>query len=51
MFAKYTKFAAVKEAGKLYMEWHLSKKAKSDWDLAWFDMPIDVKFLKRMKPY
>jgi len=49
MFCKNTKYVAVKESGKLYMEWHLSKRSKSDWDVGWFDQPIDVKFLKNMK--
>ena len=51
MFCRYTKYAAVKEAGKCFMEYHLTRKIKSDWDIAWYDRPISVNFLKYMLPY
>ena len=41
----------VKEAGKLFLEYHLTKKDKNDWDIWWTDMPISVQFLKNMKIY
>jgi len=30
------------------MEYHLTKKKKSDWDIAWFDRAPEMKFLKEM---
>ena len=51
MHCKPTTYSLVKSAGKMYMDWHLSKRLKSDWDVAWFDEPIDIYFLKNIKPY
>ena len=45
-----TNYNSVKEAGKL-AEFHMRKKAKKDWDNAWFDGPYSIKFLKQMKPH
>lgn len=45
-----TNYNAVKEAGKL-VEFHMRKKAKKDWDNAWFDGPYSIKFLKQMQPH
>ena len=40
MYAKHTKFVAVKEAGKTFMEWHLTRKNRAnEWDVGWFDLP------------
>ena len=40
MYAKKTKFAAVKEAGKTFMEWHLTRKNReNEWDVGWYDVP------------
>lgn len=38
--AKQCHYAVIKEVGKLFLEYHLTKKAKSDWDVAWFDYPV-----------
>ena len=38
-YCKHTHYDAVKEAGKVFAEFHLTKKEMSDWDLAWFDGP------------
>ena len=46
-----TKYLAVKEAGKDYNKFHLSKRIKSDWDIAWFDGPPKELFVKEMKPW
>jgi len=42
MFCRHTKYTAVKEAGKTFCEFHLTRKIKSDWDIAWFDAPVNV---------
>lgn len=48
LYCKHTHYDVVKEAGKLFLEFHLSKREKSDWDIAWFDGPISIKLLKDM---
>jgi len=42
MLCKYTHYVVVKEAGKLFLEFHLTRKEKSDWDINWSDGPISV---------
>jgi hypothetical protein len=32
----------VKEAGKIFLEYHLTRKEKSDWDIAWFDGAVNI---------
>lgn len=49
MLCKYTHYVVVKEAGKLFLEFHLTRKEKSDWDINWSDGPISVQFLKNMQ--
>lgn len=39
MYCRHTHYEVVKEAGKVFLEFHLTKKEFSDWDLAWFDGP------------
>lgn len=39
MYCKYTHYEIVKEVGKHICEFHLTKKSRSDWDIAWFDGP------------
>ena len=51
MFCRHTKYTAVKEAGKTFCEFHLTRKIKSDWDIAWYDAPVNVHFVKNMLPY
>ncbi len=41
-FCKNTHYSVVKEAGKVFLEWHLTKKKKSDWDVAWYDGPVNI---------
>ena len=49
LYCKYTRYVVIKEAGKVFLEYHLTRKEKSDWDIAWFDGPINIKFLKEMQ--
>ena len=51
MFCKHTRYEIIKIAGKLFLEYHLTRKEHNDWDIAWFDAPITEKFLKRMSPW
>tara|TARA_B110000285_G_C15095172_1_gene601523 strand:+ start:151 stop:387 length:237 start_codon:yes stop_codon:yes gene_type:complete len=52
VYCKFTKYVVVKEVGKVHQEWHLTRKEKSDWDIAWFDGPPNIeKFLKSMMPW
>lgn len=48
MYVKYTKYVVVKEAGKVFMEFHLSRRSKSDWDIGWSDGPVGMTFLRDM---
>ena len=32
------------------MEFHLTRKLKSDWDIGWHDGPVNIQFLKNMLP-
>ena len=48
MYCRHTHYDMVKEVGKTFLEYHLTKKEKSDWDIAWFDGPIQPKLLKEM---
>jgi tubulin polyglutamylase TTLL6/13 len=48
MYCKHTHYDVIKEAGKNFLEFHLTKKEKSDWDIAWFDGPVSIKLLKDM---
>jgi tubulin polyglutamylase TTLL6/13 len=51
MYVKYTKYTCVKDAAKHFVDFHLSKRAASDWDVAWSDSPVNIQFLKEMKPW
>ena len=51
MYCKNTHYIVVKEAGKCFCDFHLTKREKADWDIAWFDGPINVLFLKTMLPH
>lgn len=46
-----SRYIVVKETGKLWCEFHLTKREKSDWDIAWFDGPINEHFVKNMQPH
>ena len=48
MFCKHTHYAVVKEVGKVWLEYHLTRNEKSDWDIWWSDAPVNEKFLKSM---
>jgi len=41
----------VKEACKVFLELHLSRRPESNWDVAWFDAPPKDKFLKQLKTH
>ena len=49
LYCKQTHYVVIKEAGKVFLEYHLTRKEKSDWDIAWFDGAINIQFLKNMK--
>lgn len=49
MYCRHTHYEVVKEAGKTYLNYHLSKKERGDWDIAWFDGWVSIKFIKEMK--
>jgi len=49
MYCKYTHYEIVKEVGKHICEFHLSKKSRSDWDIAWFDGPSPGYLLSLIK--
>ena len=51
MFCKHTRYNVVKEVGKNWLEYHLTRKKSSDWDIAWFDAPIDDIFVRNMQAY
>lgn len=51
LFCKYTHYDIVREVGKTFCDFHLSRKERSDWDIAWFDGPISIKLLKEMNNY
>jgi hypothetical protein len=56
-------YEIVKEVGKFYLEWHLTKrgrhrkarkprkKKKNLWDVAWWDKPIPERLLSKLKPW
>ena len=48
LFCRNTHYSIVKEAGKVFCEYHLTKKKGSDWDIAWYDRPPKFEFLKNM---
>ena len=39
----------MKEAGKLFLDYHLTRKEKNDWDVTWQDHPVNIHFIKKMK--
>ena len=51
MFCKHTRYVVVKEVGKNWLEYHLTRKRNGDWDIAWFDAPIDDMFVRDMAPH
>ena len=51
LYCKNTHYSVIKEAGKVFLEYHLTRKESSDWDIAWFDAAINVRFLKEMRPH
>ena len=51
MFCKHTRYDIVKECGKNWLEYHLTRRKKADWDIAWYDAPIDDIFVRTMLPY
>ena len=51
MYALHTHYDVIKEVAKFNFEYHLTKRENANWDIAWFDGPISIKFLSHMKPY
>ena len=49
MYCRYTKYDAVKESAKVYNDFKLTRKWKTDWDVAWFDGPNGIKILKDLQ--
>ena len=50
MMCRSTKYVVVKVAGKLFLDFHLTRNDKADWDLTWQDHPVSIHFIKKMKP-
>lgn len=48
MYCKHTHYETVKDVGRNFCDFHLSRKERSDWDIAWFDGPNGVGLLKEM---
>lgn len=48
LMAKHTHYAVIKEVGKVWLELHLSKREKCDWDIYWSDAPVKENFIKKM---
>ena len=42
MYCKHTHYEVVKESGKAFLNFHLTKKERSDWDIAWFDGWVSI---------
>ena len=51
LYCLNTHYVVVKEVGKVFMEFHLTRKQSSDWDISWHDGPINIHYLKNMHPY
>ena len=51
MYAWNTHYDVIKEVGKFIFEYHLTRRENCDWDLAWFDGPIAIRFLQKMHQY
>jgi tubulin polyglutamylase TTLL6/13 len=49
MYCKYTHYEIIKEVGKNVCEFHLTKKSRSDWDIAWFDGPSPAYLINLIK--
>jgi tubulin polyglutamylase TTLL6/13 len=49
VYIRYTKYSVVKEATKVFMEYHLTRKEKSDWDILWSDGPVGDNYMKSMQ--
>lgn len=45
MYCYWTHYDVIKEVGKFVFEYHLTRRERTDWDLAWFDGPIGLTFL------
>ncbi len=51
MYAAWTQYDVVKEVGKNVFGYHLTKNDQREYDIAWFDGPISIKFLQKMWPH
>ena len=51
MYAAWTQYDVVKEVGKNVFSYHLTKNDQREYDIAWFDGPISIKFLQKMWPH
>lgn len=48
VYIRQTRYGIIKEAFKDFMEYHLSRKEESDWDILWSDGPLNDNYLKGM---
>ena len=51
MYAAWTQYDVVKDVGKNTYGYHLTKNDQREYDIAWFDGPISIKFLQKMWPH
>ena len=51
MWTAKTHYDVVKEVSKFQFEFHLTKKSRATWDVAWWDAPIPLQILSRMQPW
>lgn len=49
-YCKHTQYDVIWDVGKV-LDFHLTKREKSLWDIAWFDAPVTEKFLRKLKPW
>lgn len=51
MWTAKTHYDVVKEVSKFQFEYHLTKKSRAPWDVAWWDGPIPLQIMSKMKPW
>ena len=51
MWSANTHYDVVKEVAKFEAGYHLTKRQRALWDLAWWDGPIPISILSKMQPW
>ncbi len=51
MWTAKTHYDVVKEVSKFQFEYHLTKKSRAPWDVAWWDGPIPLQIMSKMQPW